>query len=145
MKFYFVLLTLLHIARVLLISLPALIGYVLDLSSGALAGAGLTGATYLFFNHLGDCILFTLCLVASFEHGFSRPVLRSMTPGRWRLAGQATLALGVFQAFLLTRGEILGAPAYIADPNLLDVGRLFLPYALFAIPAIVHSHTLAGR
>jgi hypothetical protein len=142
-KFYFILLTLLHIARVLLISVPAIIGYVSDMFSGALSGAGLTGASYLFANHLGDCILFTLCLIASYEHGFSRQVLKSMDPRRWRLVGQATLALGVFQTFFLIRGEALGAPDYIPNPGVLDVVRLFLPYVLFAIPAVVHSTELS--
>ncbi|MEW5774890.1 MAG: hypothetical protein AB1916_15340 [Thermodesulfobacteriota bacterium] len=129
MKFYFVLLTLLHIARVLLVSVPTLVARpVPDLFT---------------LNHLGDIALFTLCLVASYEHGFSRTVLKSMNPARWRMAGQATLALGVFQVFLYTMGERIGAPDLIPNPGILDVARLFLPYALFAIPAIVHSHELA--
>lgn len=129
MKFYFILLTILHIARVLLISIPAMVNR--------------PALDYFFFNHLGDVILFTLCLAASFELGFGRKVLKSMDAGRWRLAGQATLALGVFQTFLYTLGESLGAPDLIPEPSLLDVGRLFLPYVLFAIPAIVLSHELA--
>lgn len=129
MKFYFILLTLLHIARVVLISLPAMVARPVP--------------DWFFLNHLADCVLFTLCLIASYEHGFSRTVLRSMNPGRWRLAGQATLALGAFQTFLYTLGEHIGAPDLIPNPGILDVVRLYLPYVLFAIPAIVHSHELA--
>lgn len=131
MKFYFVLLTLLHIARVLLVSIPAM--------------AARPVPDWFFFNHLADCILFTLCLVASFELGFSRPVLKGMDARRWRMAGQATLVLGAFQVFLYTLGERLGAPDLIPDPGILDVLRLYLPYLLFAVPAVVHSHELANR
>ena len=131
MKFYFVLLTLLHIARVLLISIPAM--------------AARPTPDWFFFNHLADCVLFTLCLVASYELGFSRQALKSMDARRWRLAGQATLALGVFQVFLYTLGESIGAPDLIPEPGILDVLRLYLPYLLFAVPAIVHSHELTNR
>lgn len=139
MKFYFILLTVLHIVRVFLVDVADLAGRVLDLASGALTGADAVGSYYLMGNELADVALFTLCLVASYEHGFSRQVLRRMDPRRWRMVGQATLALGVFQAFLFTRGEVLGAPVYLPDPGVLDLARLFLPYVLFAIPAIVHS------
>ena len=131
MKFYFVLLTLLHIARVLLISIPSMVARPVP--------------DWFFFNHLADCALFTLCLVASFELGFSRPVLKSMDARRWRMAGQATLVLGAFQVFLYTMGEHIGTPDLIPNPGILDGLRLYLPYVLFAIPAIVHAHELARR
>lgn len=130
-KFYFILLTLLHIARVLLISIPAMVARPVP--------------DWFLFNHLGDVVLFTLCLVASFELGFSRPVLRSMNAFRWRMAGQATLVLGAFQVFLYTMGEHIGTPDLIPNPGILDGLRLYLPYVLFAIPAIVHAHELARR
>jgi hypothetical protein len=127
-KFYFILLTVLHMARVLLVSIPALVAR--------------PEPDWFFFNHLADCVLFTLCLIASYELGFSRQALKSMNAGRWKLVGQATLALGVFQTFLYTLGERIGAPDLIPNPGILDALRLFLPYLLFAIPAIVHSHEL---
>jgi len=130
-KFYFVLLTLLHIARVLLISIPSMVARPVP--------------DWFFFNHLADVALFTLCLIASFELGFSRPVLRSMNARRWRMAGQATLVLGAFQVFLYTMGEHIGTPDLIENPGILDVLRLYLPYLLFAIPAIVHSHELSKK
>ncbi len=142
MKFYFILLTVLHIVRVFLVDMADLAGRALGLASGALTGADAVGSYYFMGNELADVALFTLCLVACYEHGFSSQVLRGMDLRRWRLVGRATLALGVFQVFLLTRGEALGAPAYIPDPGLLDLARLFLPYVLFAIPAIVHASEL---
>lgn len=131
MKVYFILLTLLHIARVLLVSIPAMVARPVP--------------DWFFANHLADCVLFTYCLIASYELGFSRQVLKSMNAPRWRLVGQATLALGVFQTFLYTLGERIGAPDLIPNPGILDVLRLFLPYLLFAVPAIVHSHELSKR
>lgn len=127
MKVYFVLLTVLHIVQVFFKDIKLMV---------ALAD------TWFFVTCLGDIILFTLCLIASFELGFSRQVLRSMNAPRWRLAGQATLALGVFQTFLFTLGERIGAPDLIPNPGILDVLRLFLPYLLFAVPAVAHSHEL---
>ena len=131
MKFYFVLLTLLHIARVVLISIPAMVARPVP--------------DWFFFNHLGDCVLFSLCLVASYELGFSRQAMKSMNARRWRLTGQATLALGAFQVFLYTMGEHIGTPDLIPDPGILDGLRLYLPYVLFAIPAIVHAHELTKK
>ncbi len=86
-----------------------------------------------------DIALFSLCLTGCYGLAFKR---RYLEPARWRITFQATLILGVFSVVLLGFGDRFGVPTPAGNPGLLELGLIFLPYLLFAIPAILYEHAL---
>jgi len=86
-----------------------------------------------------DIALFFLCLVGCFGLAFRREYLE---PTRWRLTYQATLTLGVFSVVLMGFGGRFGVPMPVGDPSLVELGLLYLPYLLFAIPVVLYEQAL---
>lgn len=86
-----------------------------------------------------DIALFSICLAGCFGLAFKRVYLE---PTRWRLTYQATLTLGVFSVMLMGFGDRFGVPMPVGQPSLLELGLMFLPYLLFALPVILYEQAL---
>ncbi len=95
--------------------------------------------TLLAVKNALDIALFALCLLGAFGLAFRRSYWE---PLRWRMVYQATLVLGVFSVMIMGFGERFGMPSPMGKPSLLQLGMLFLPYLLFALPVILYEHAL---
>jgi hypothetical protein len=82
--------------------------------------------------------LFGLCLAGCHGLAFDR---RYSTSQAWRLVGHLTLVVGGLSVFFRYRGEGDGMPS----TDLYSLGLAFLPYLLFAIPAILYGHSLREK
>jgi len=125
MKLYFLLLSVLFLTRVVvsvwvLLSLPHYL---------------------VFLNHAADIVLFALCLAGCLDLAFKKRLV-NFSQDKWRLTYQATLVLGAGSVLLTNYGHSLGVPSPAGSPGILTLGLIFLPYVLFAIPVIVHTHEL---
>jgi hypothetical protein len=88
--------------------------------------------------YVADVILFGICLAGCFGLAYGR---RYFSAQAWRLIAHLTLALGAVTIVLRVSGPNFGLPAQApADPFSLALS--FLPYILFAIPAILYGHSL---
>lgn len=88
---------------------------------------------------LGTIVLFSLCLRGCYGLVFKKTY---WIPEKWRIVFQGTLVLGVFTVILYGYGENLGVPSPAGAPTLIDLGLMYLPYLLFAIPVILYENTL---
>lgn len=86
-----------------------------------------------------DIAMFTLCIMGAYGLAFKRKL---WDPVRWRMIFQGTLILGVFSVVLIGYGERFGVPSPAGAPSLLQLGLVFLPYLLFAIPVVLYERAL---
>lgn len=123
MKVYFILLCVLYLATV------------------AMSIWSLTNPLHLLvaLKNALDIGLFSMCLVAAFGLAFKRIFLE---PTRWRMTYQATLTLGAFSVMLMGFGGRFGVPMPVGEPGLLELGLIYLPYLLFAIPVVLYEKAL---
>ncbi len=128
MKFYFILLAVLWLAR-MTVSVSSL----------------LFGQHPLYMlNHALDLVALTLCLTGTLQLSFGKVLLPKFTPDHWRLLSRGTLLLGALSTLLYTHGDLVGVPA-TAGPGLMGVAMVFIPYLLFSIPIIVLEHDLRKK
>jgi hypothetical protein len=88
---------------------------------------------------VADIILFGLCLRGCFGLAFGR---RYLSTQAWRLIGHLTLALGGVNVILRISGPDLGLAPQAGPADPFSLALSFLPYILFAIPAILYGHSL---
>ncbi|MBN2140747.1 MAG: hypothetical protein PHV85_09890 [Desulfovibrionaceae bacterium] len=125
MKVYFVLLAFLFLSTLL--------------PSGAVLAHAFSVHYLKVAKSVGDVVLFALCLVGCFGLAFDR---RIFSAGVWGAVKNATLILGAFTVMLLGYGEIFGVPTPQGRPSLMRMGLIFLPYVLFAAPAVLYERRL---
>lgn len=90
--------------------------------------------------NLAEILVFGACLAAAVGLGWKK---RWRTPGFWGAVATASLILGGAAALVFGFGDLFGLPQP-GRPNLLQIGLLYLPYVLFAVPAVLYERELRG-
>lgn len=85
----------------------------------------------------GNVVFFSLALLGSYALAFRKTFFR---PGFWTLLMNGVLVWGGFTVMVYGYGEMFGLASPSGSPGILNLGLLFLPYLLFAIPVIVYQH-----
>lgn len=91
--------------------------------------------------NLAEIVLFAVCLAAAVGLGWRK---RWRTPGFWAGTASATLMLGAASVLVYGFGDLFGLPT-TGRPNLLQLGLMYLPYVLFAVPAVLYDRELRGE
>lgn len=117
---------------------------VLYLAFLALAVWGLTTFLHMYITLklLADIVLPGLCVWACYGLAFKKVY---MGPIAWRMVYNLTFILGVFAVLLRGWPDKLGVPSPVGAPHVLDLALTFLPYILFAIPAVLYDHELKQK
>jgi hypothetical protein len=90
---------------------------------------------------LAEIVIFALCLAAAVGLGWGK---RWRTPGFWGASGTASLMLGAASVMVFGFGGLFGLPQPERQ-NILQLGLMYLPYVLFAVPAVLYDRELRGE